>query len=81
MRVYDQIGGTLDVLDNRAIKKIEKPGVELRFVYEVGRCGYVIWRHLLKRAFQCIVVSPSLVPRKASDRVKTGSRDAENLAR
>ena len=80
VRAYGQIGGTLDALD-KAIKKIEKPGVELRFVYEAGPCGYVICRHLVKRGFQCIVVSPSLVPRKASDRVKTDQRDAENLAR
>ena len=80
VRAYGQIGGTLDALD-KAIKKIEKPGVERRFVYEAGPCGYVIYRHLIKRGFQCIVVSPSLVPRKASDRVKTDSRDAENLAR
>jgi len=80
VRAYGQIGGTLDALD-KAIKKIEKPGVELRFVYEAGPCGYVICRHLRKRGFSCIVVSPSLVPRKASDRVKTDSRDAENLAR
>ena len=80
VRAYGQIGGTLDALD-KAIKKIEKPGVELRFVYEAGPCGYVICRHLRKRGFQCIVVSPSLVPKKASDRVKTDQRDAENLAR
>ena len=80
VRAYGQIGGTLDALD-KAIKKIEKPDVELRFVYEAGPCGYVICRHLVKRGFQCIVVSPSLVPKKASDRVKTDQRDAENLAR
>ena len=80
MRFYGQIGGTLDALD-KAIKKIEKPDVELRFVYEAGPCGYVICRHLVKRGFQCIVVSPSLVPKKASDRVKTDQRDAETLAR
>ncbi len=80
VRFYGTTGGTLDALD-KAIKKIEKPGVELRFVYEAGPCGYVICRHLVKRGFECIVVSPSLVPRKASDRVKTDQRDAENLAR
>ncbi len=80
VRVYGQIGGTLAALD-KAIQKIERPDVELRFVYEAGPCGYVIYRHLTGRGFQCIVVSPSLVPKKSSDRVKTDRRDAENLAR
>ncbi len=30
---------------------------------------------------QCEVIAPSLVPVKASDRVKTDRRDAEKLAR
>ena len=33
----------LDVLD-KLIKKLAKPDAELRFVYEAGPCGYVIYR-------------------------------------
>jgi transposase len=80
VRNYGIIGGTLDALD-KAIKKLEQPGVELRFVYEAGPCGYVIYRHLKKRGYVCAVVSPSLIPKKASDRVKTDRRDADQLAR
>jgi transposase len=80
VRHFGRIGGTMDALD-RAVRKLVSRGSTLRFVYEAGPCGYVICRHLVKRGFQCIVVSPSLVPKKASDRVKTDQRDAENLAR
>ena len=38
-------------------------------------------RHLRSKGFQCDVVSPSLIPKKASDRVKTDRRDADQLAR
>jgi transposase len=80
VRKYGVIGGTVDALDT-LIKKLSQPGLELRFVYEAGPCGYVIYRCLKKRGFHCEVVAPSLIPKKASDRVKTDRRDAEQLAR
>ena len=78
--LYGKIGGTLDALD-KLIKKLSKPGLELRFVYEAGPCGYVIYRHLTKGDYHCRVIAPSLIPTKASDRVKTDRRDAQQLAR
>jgi len=78
--LYGKIGGTLEALD-KLIKKLSKPGLELRFVYEAGPCGYVIYRHLAKREYHCQVIAPSLIPTKASDRVKTDRRDAQQLAR
>ena len=78
--LYGKIGGTLDALD-KLIKKLTKPDLELRFVYEAGPCGYVIYRHLTKREYPCQVIAPSLIPTKASDRVKTDRRDAQQLAR
>ncbi len=33
------------------------------------------------QGFHCDVVAPSLIPRKASDRVKTPRRDRDQLAR
>jgi transposase len=80
VELYGEIGGTLDALD-KLIKKLNKPEVELRFVYEAGPCGYVIYRHLKKRKYHCEVIAPSLIPTKASDRVKTDRRDARQLAR
>jgi len=80
VRRYGIIGGTVAALD-QAIKKLSQENVELRFVYEAGPCGYVIARHLLKRGYVCQVVAPSLIPKKAGDRVKTDRRDADQLAR
>ena len=77
---YGKIGGTLEALD-KLIKKMDKPDLELRFVYEAGPCGYVIYRHMKKRGYFCQVIAPSLIPTKASDRVKTDRRDARQLAR
>jgi len=80
VRRYGIIGGTLDALD-KLLKKIQPENVELRLVYEAGPCGYVIYRHLRMKGYHCAVVAPSLIPKKASDRVKTDRRDAEQLAR
>jgi transposase len=79
-QLYGKIGGTLDALD-KLVKKLIKPDLELRFVYEAGPCGYVIYRHLKKLGYFCEVIAPSLIPTKASDRVKTDRRDARQLAR
>lgn len=79
-QLYGKIGGTLDALD-KLIKKMARPDLELRFVYEAGPCGYVIYRHLKKQGYHCQVIAPSLIPTKASDRVKTDRRDARQLAR
>lgn len=80
VRRYGIIGGTLDAVD-KLIKRLSKPEVELRFVYEAGPCGFVLCRHLRSKGIHCDVVSPSLIPKKASDRVKTDRRDADQLAR
>lgn len=80
VRHYGIIGGTLEALD-KLIKKLSAQDVELHLVYEAGPCGYVIYRHLKSKGIPCVVVSPSLIPKKASDRVKTDRRDADQLAR
>ena len=59
---YGKIGGDLSVLD-RAIAKFEKKR-ELHFVYEAGPTGYVIYRHLNNKGYDCCVVAPSETPRK-----------------
>ena len=80
VRRYGIIGGTLDAID-KLVKKLSQEGVELRFVYEAGPCGFVLCRYLRSKGLVCMVVCPSLVPKKASDRVKTDRRDADQLAR
>jgi transposase len=80
IRVYGTIGGDLDSLD-KAIRKFRRSGVELRFVYEAGPCGYEIYRHLTAQGFHCDVIAPSMTPKKSGDRIKTDRRDALSLAR
>jgi transposase len=80
VRRYGIIGGTLDAVD-KLVKKLARENVELHLVYEAGPCGFVLCRHLRSRGIHCEVIAPSLIPRKASDRVKTDRRDADQLAR
>jgi transposase len=56
-------------------------GEQLLFVYEAGPCGYVVYRQIVASGHACEVVAPSLIPRKAGERVKTDRRDALSLAR
>jgi transposase len=53
----------------------------LIFVYEAGPCGSWLYRYRRKNDYDCWVVAPSLIPKKAGDRVKTDRRDAMQLAR
>jgi hypothetical protein len=63
------------------IRKLISKAKQLVFVYEAGPCGYWLYRYLTKKKLLCWVVAPSLVPKKAGDRVKTDRRDAIQLAR
>lgn len=38
--------------------------------YEAGPTGYCIHRRLTELGIECQVLAPSLIPRKAGDRVK-----------
>src|SRR5437899_11444940 len=49
--------------------------------YEAGPTGYTLHRQLTALGVECVVVAPSLIPRRAGDRVKTDNRDAIALAR
>src|SRR3974377_1813692 len=67
---------------------VRKPGAKLAtkcchlaFCYEAGPTGYGLYRLLKSLGHDCLVVAPSLVPKKAGDRVKTNRRDAMSLAK
>ena len=64
----------------RLVRKLE-PVEQLRFCYEAGPTGYVLYWQLSALGAKCEVIAPSLVPRKPGDRVKTDRRDALKLAR
>src|SRR5947209_16532297 len=53
----------------------------VRVAYEAGPTGYGLARELAKRGVECVVASPSKIPRASGDRVKTDRRDAELLVR
>jgi transposase len=63
------------------IRKPQAKSHQLVFVDEAGPCGYWLYRYLTKQGHVCRVVAPSLIPKKAGDRVKTNRRDAIQLAR
>jgi transposase len=66
---------------DQLIRKMPSKAIHLVFVYEAGRCGSWLSRYLTKKGPVCWVVAPSLIPKKAGDRVKTDRRDAIPLAR
>lgn len=80
VRHFRTIPGDLASLD-KVIRRIHRKGVTLHIVYEAGPCGFELYRHLFDQELDCIVVSPSLIPKRSGDRVKTDRRDAINLAR
>jgi len=53
----------------------------LRCCYEAGPGGFEPHRLLSWMGIACDVVAPSLIPRRAGERVKTDRRDASRLAR
>jgi len=80
VRYYGKIGGDIESL-LKTVRKLQNSGATLRFVYEAGPCGYEIFRSLTKLGFDCVVVAPSLIPKKSGDRIKNDRRDALSLAR
>lgn len=73
--------GTRQCDIDRLIRQLHSKASRLLFVYEAGPCGYWLYRYLKKKGQDCMVVAPSLIPRKPGDRVKTDRRDAVQLAR
>ena len=75
--------GTITNRDDSIRKLIKKlgPVEQLRACYEAGPTGFVLYWQLTQLGVECAVVAPTLVPKKAGDRVKTDRRDALKLAR
>jgi transposase len=73
--------GTRPADIDRLVRRLQEKAGRLVVAYEAGPCGYVLYRHLTHRGITCLVVAPSLIPKKPGDRVKTDRRDAVQLAR
>lgn len=63
-------------------KLIQKLGKKnLRVCYEAGPTGFALYWQLAELGVECDVIAPTLIPKKAGDRIKTDRRDALKLAR
>lgn len=80
VREYGKIANTPAAL-KALVAKLSRGGRGLRFCYEAGPCGYGIQRQLSAAGHECVVIAPSLIPRKPGERIKTDRRDAVNLAK
>lgn len=65
----------------KAVKRIAGTYERAYFCYEAGPTGYGLHRLITSLGHPCIVVAPSLIPRRPGDRVKTNRRDALALAK
>ena len=65
----------------KLVRKLAEKYARLTFCYEAGPTGYGLYRQIKNLGHDCIVVAPSLIPRKPGGRVKTNRRDAVSLAR
>lgn len=63
----------------KLVQKLGKKG--LRTCYEAGPTGFALYWQLAELGVPCDVIAPTLVPKKAGDRIKTDRRDALKLAR
>jgi transposase len=79
--IYVGTIGTRQCDIDQLIRKCQAKAQHLVFVDEAGPCGYWLYRYLIQKGYECWVVAPSLIPKKAGDRVKTDRRDAVQLAR
>ena len=73
--------GTRQADIDQRIRQLQAQATHLVVVYEADPCGYWLDRYLTQKGDNCWVVAPSLIPKKAGDRVKTDRRDAVQLAR
>jgi transposase len=65
----------------KLIRRLRQAGSgSLKFCYEAGPCGYGVHRTLTRLGEECMVVAPSMIPRKSGDRQKNDKRDADGLA-
>ena len=80
IRDYGVVENRADILV-KLVERLGRRGQLLHFCYEAGPCGYGLHRLLSGLGQDSTVVAPSLIPKKAGDRVKTNRRDAVMLAR
>src|SRR4051795_10336156 len=65
----------------RLVTKLAGKYGRLLFCYEAGPTGYGLQRQISALGHECVVIAPSLIPKRPGERVKTNRRDALTLAR
>jgi transposase len=80
VRFYGEVDASPDSM-RRLAARLAGRYQHLHLCYEAGPTGYGLHRLLTELGHSCVVVAPSLVPRKPSDRAKANRRDALTLAR
>jgi transposase len=65
----------------KLVRKLAAKYEQLTFCYEAGPTGYGLHRQIKSLGHECVVVAPSLIPKRPGDKVKTNRRDAVGLAR
>ena len=80
VRYLGEIEAT-DAATRKLAAKLAAKYSKLTFCYEAGPTGYGLYRLIRSLGHDCIVVAPSLIPKRPGDQVKTNRRDAENQAR
>jgi transposase len=75
VRFLGEIDNTAEAT-SKLVKKLAGQYDRVAFCYEAGPTGYGLYRQITSLGQACIVVAPSLIPKKAGDRVKTNRRDA-----
>lgn len=78
-RHYGAVAHTESAVD-AMLMKLNPDGEVMEFCYEAGPCGYGLYHQLIARGHKCHVVAPSLIPKRAGDKVKTDRRDCLRLA-
>lgn len=80
VRFVGEVDASLDAM-RRILQRIAAKYDVVHCCYEAGPTGYGLYRLITELGHSCMVVAPSLIPKRAGDRVKTDRRDAVMLAR
>jgi transposase len=83
LRLYGTISNDLHAIEKllTRLRKAHGGNPSMELCYEAGPCGFGIARRLRQFGVPCIVVAPSMTPKRCGDRIKTDRRDAVKLAR
>ncbi|MBD0330027.1 MAG: hypothetical protein ICV64_07990 [Thermoleophilia bacterium] len=66
--------------EHEAVERVLRRWPRVRCCYEAGPTGFGLYRHLVERGLECVMVAPGLVPQRPGERIKTDPRDARKLA-